>query len=123
MRDGIDRLLDIQEAIKEIERYAVRGRDAFLQDELVQVWMVHHLRIIGEAAARLPPDLRSASPGVPWKQVIGLRNVLVHAYFRVDPEEVWAVVNRDIPALREEVAMLLSLLGGTDGAGQPTIPS
>ncbi|HNQ32189.1 MAG TPA: hypothetical protein PLB71_03585 [Methanoculleus sp.] len=65
MRDGIDRLLDIQEAIKEIERYAVRGRDAFLQDELVQVWMVHHLRIIGEAAARLPLTLEALLPAFP----------------------------------------------------------
>ena len=117
MRDGIDRLLDMLEAIEEIERYAVRGREAFLQDELVQVWMVHHLQIIGEAASRLPQDMRSASPGVPWKQLIGLRNILVHAYFRVDPEEVWAVVDRDIPALEEEVVALLSLLGGTEDAG------
>jgi Uncharacterized conserved protein len=49
--------------------------------------------------------------------VIGLRNILVHAYFRVDPEEVWAVVDHDIPALRAEVVALLSLLGGTGDAG------
>ncbi len=116
MRDGNERLLDILEAIEEIERYAVRGRAAFFQDELVQVWMVHHLQVIGEAAARLPPELRSASPGVPWKQVIGLRNVLVHAYFRVDPDEIWVVVDRDIPALREEVVALLSTLPGTEDA-------
>jgi uncharacterized protein with HEPN domain len=114
MRDGNERLLDILEAIDEIERYAVRGRDAFLQDELVQVWMLHHLQVIGEAAARLPPDLRSASPGVPWKQVIGLRNVLVHAYFRVDPDEIWAVVDRDIPALKGEI---MALLSGTEDPG------
>ena len=48
MRDGNERLLDILEAIEEIERYAVQGRTAFLQDELVQVWMVHHLQVIGE---------------------------------------------------------------------------
>ncbi|WP_292519497.1 HepT-like ribonuclease domain-containing protein [Methanoculleus sp.] len=52
MRDGDERLLDMLEAIEDIERYAVRGREAFLRDELVQVWMVHHLQIIGEAAAR-----------------------------------------------------------------------
>ena len=64
MRDGRERLLDILEAIDDIERYAVRGREAFLQEELVQVWMVYHLQIIGEAAARLPPELRSACPAV-----------------------------------------------------------
>ncbi|WP_317063675.1 HepT-like ribonuclease domain-containing protein [Methanoculleus caldifontis] len=53
MRAGNERLLDILEAIGEIERYAVRGRETFLQDELVQVWMIHHLQIIGEAAACL----------------------------------------------------------------------
>jgi len=116
MRDGNERLLDILEAIEEIERYAVRGREAFLQDELVQVWMVHHLQIIGEAAARLPLDLRSASPGVPWKQVIGLRNILVHAYFRVDPDEIWVVVDHDIPELREEVVRLLATLPGAEDA-------
>ena len=79
--------------------------------------MVHHLQVIGEAAARLPPELRSASPGVPWKQVIGLWNVLVHAYFRVDSDEIWVVVDRDIPALREEVVALLSTLPGTEDAG------
>lgn len=62
MRDGNERLLDILEAIEEIERYAVRGREAFLQDELVQVWMVHHLQIIGEAAARIRrPEVFSRS--------------------------------------------------------------
>jgi uncharacterized protein with HEPN domain len=117
MRDGNERLLDILEAIEEIERYAVRGRVAFLQDELVQVWMIHHLHVIGEAAARLPPDLRSSSSRIPWKQVVGLRNVLVHAYFRVDPNEVWAVVDHDIPILKEEVVALLSALPGTEGSG------
>ncbi|MDV4342720.1 DUF86 domain-containing protein [Methanoculleus sp. YWC-01] len=79
----------------------------------MQVWMIHHLQIIGEPHVfedqrssrapfplerRVPLDLRSASPGVPCKQVTGLRNVLVHAYFRVGPLEVWVVVDRDIPA-------------------------
>lgn len=68
MSDGNERLLDVLEAIEDIERYAIRGREAFLQDELLQVWMIHHLQIIGEAAACLPIDLRSASPGVPWNR-------------------------------------------------------
>ncbi|WP_292395917.1 DUF86 domain-containing protein [Methanoculleus sp. UBA303] len=117
MRGENERLLDILEAISEIERYAVRGREAFLEDELVQVWMVHHLQIIGEAAARLPPDLRSASSRVPWKQVVGLRNVLVHAYFRVDLDELWVVVDRDIPVFKEEITTLLSALTDKEGSG------
>jgi len=117
MRDGRERLLDILEAIDDIERYAVRGREAFLQEELVQVWMVYHLQIIGEAAARLPPELRSACPRVPWKQIVGLRDILIHAYFRVDLDEVWAVVVRDIPALKEEMKTLLSTHPDMEGSG------
>jgi uncharacterized protein with HEPN domain len=51
MRDPQERLRDILDAITRIERYTGRGRDAFEQDELIQVWIVHHLQIIGEAAA------------------------------------------------------------------------
>lgn len=79
MRVGNERLPDILGAIDDIERYAVRGRDVFLQEELVQVWMVHHLQIIGEAAAHLPPEMHNACPHVPWKQIVGLRDLRSYA--------------------------------------------
>lgn len=50
------------------------------------------------------------------EQIIGLRNILIHAYFRVDPDEIWVVVDRDIPALKEEVVRLLSTLSGAEDA-------
>jgi uncharacterized protein with HEPN domain len=61
MRDDRQRLLDILEAIGNIEEYALRGKDAFLADKLLQVWMVHHLQIIGEAASGLSRELRERS--------------------------------------------------------------
>jgi uncharacterized protein with HEPN domain len=60
MRDPQERLRDILDAIARIERYAARGRHAFDQDELIQVWIVHHLQIIGEAAAQLGRDFHDA---------------------------------------------------------------
>ena len=65
MRDPQERLRDILDAITRIERYAARGRDAFDQDELIQVWIVHHLQIIGEAAAQLGRKFHDAHPAVP----------------------------------------------------------
>ncbi len=62
MRDDRERLLDILEAIERIDRYAVRGREAFEHDELVQNWITHQLQIIGEAAARITADLRENHP-------------------------------------------------------------
>ena len=64
MRDDRERLLDIQEAVERIERYAARGRKAFEQDELIQTWVLYHLQIIGEAARTLA-RIHCATPGSP----------------------------------------------------------
>lgn len=66
MRREVERLQDIFDAIAAIERYASQGRQAFDQQELIQVWVVHHLQIIGEAANSLPDDLMSQYSEVPW---------------------------------------------------------
>ena len=107
MRDVCERLQDILEAIAQVERYATRGRDAFDGDELVQTWIVHHLQIIGEAAGGLGSAFHSAHREVPWPQIVALRNILVHEYFGIDLEEVWATVQRDLPALKAQVQALL----------------
>ncbi len=108
MRDDRQLLLDIVEAIERIEKYASRGRDAFVADELLQTWGVYHLQIIGEAARSLSPDFRNIHPEVPWKRIIGMRNVLVHAYFGIDQLVVWEVFERDLPALKKTLADILS---------------
>ncbi|SRR6266516_3595549 len=107
MRDDRERLHDILEAIERIERYAVRGRRAFDEDELVQNWITHQLQIIGEAVARITTDLREAHPEVPWRQIIGMRNVLTHGYFEVDLDIVWSVVERDLDKLHSQVKSML----------------
>ncbi|RME90733.1 MAG: DUF86 domain-containing protein, partial [Verrucomicrobia bacterium] len=106
MRDPKERLRDILEAIARIERYASRGREAFERDELIQVWIFHHIQIIGEAAANLGRDFHEAHPEVPWPQIVAMRNVLVHEYFGVDLREVWKTVERDLPALKLAVGRL-----------------
>lgn len=112
MRDDQARLLDIQEAIERIERYAARGRAAFEQDELIQNWMVSHIQIIGEASRGLSDDLRERHSRVPWRAIVGMRNVLVHRYFGIDLDAVWAVIERDLPSLKRAVAAILSELAG-----------
>ena len=109
MRNPRERLLDILEAIARIERYAALGKARFLQDELVQVWIVHHLERIGEAAARLGREFHEAHPPIPWREMVAMRNLLVHEYFSVDLEEVWSTVVRDLPALKVQVQALLEV--------------
>lgn len=108
MKRDRQRLEDILEAIERIERYSSVGRSSFDRDELVQTWVVHHLQIIGEAVRGLSEEIRSAHPDVPWAQIAAMRNILVHDYFGIDLEEVWAAVARDVPALKAKVAEILS---------------
>lgn len=107
MRDERERLRDILEAVEKVEKYASRGREIFERDELVQTWIVHHLQIIGEAAARLSDGFREAHTDVQWKQIIGMRNILVHGYFEIDPEIVWSAVEKHLPDLKRRIANVL----------------
>lgn len=107
MRSDRDRVLDMLEAIAAVERYAARGEAAFRDDELVNVWIIHHLQVLGEAAARVTPAFREAHPAIPWPGVVALRNLLVHEYFGVDPGEVWTTVVRDLPPLRDALGEAL----------------
>jgi len=107
MRCDRERLLDIQDAIAQIRKYADRVREGIEQDELVQVWVLHHLRIIGEAARALSQDFKQQHPDVPWKDIVGMRHVLVHDYFEIDVDVVAKVVEDDLPRLKQQVAGIL----------------
>jgi uncharacterized protein with HEPN domain len=110
MRDPKERLRDILEAIAAIDRYRDRDRSAYDQDELLQVWFLRHLQIIGEAARRLPEEIRNLAPDIPWQKMIGMRNILVHGYFAIDLDVVWDAVQRDVPLLKPAVEALLKKL-------------
>ena len=110
MRDDAGRLQDILDSIQRIEERVGGGRQRFESEEMLQVWVVHHLQIIGEAARAISPALRVAHPEIPWTNVIAMRNLLVHEYFGVDLEEVWSTAVNDLPFLRPEVEAMLAEL-------------
>jgi len=111
MRSENERLIDILEAIERIEKYASRGKHAFEEDELIQNWMVNHIPTIGEACRVLPSDFQALYSDVPWADIIGMRNLLVHHYFGIDTDAVWSVVERDIPELKFKIQTILNNLG------------
>lgn len=100
MRRDNERLNDILAAIAAIERYVQQGRSVFDEQELIQVWVAYHLQMIGEAANSLSADLKAQHPDIPWIQIIGLRNLLVHEYFRVDPQILWDITQTDLQPLK-----------------------
>jgi uncharacterized protein with HEPN domain len=110
LRDPIERLRDIQEAIAAIERHSSRERSEFDRDELLQAWFLRHLQIIGEASRAIPEDIRILAPEIPWRQIAGMRNVLVHGYFDVDTDLVWDTATRDIPRVKPAIERLLNTL-------------
>lgn len=107
MRSDRERLTDIRAAIEQIEQYTAIGRSAFDDNELIQSWVLHRLMIIGEAARGLSAEFRTTHVEVEWWQMIAMRNFLIHAYFGVDPDEVWATVERDLPVLKRAVATMI----------------
>jgi uncharacterized protein with HEPN domain len=111
MRDDRLRLEDILDAIRQIEKHTDQGRDAFDRDELIRTWVVHHLQIIGEACRGLSEGFRAAHPDQVWTDAVSFRNVVVHQYFGLDYEAVWAVVVKDLCPLKQRVERILTEVG------------
>ena len=82
MRRDEQRLQDILEAIAKIELFSGDGREAFDEDERTQVWMVHHIQIVDEAARALSEKLRAEHPEIPWDLIVGMRHILVPRLLR-----------------------------------------
>jgi uncharacterized protein with HEPN domain len=113
MRDDRGKLLDILEAIDKIQGKLPGDREIFLGDEMLQVWIVHHIEIIGEAASQLSKELRDRYPAIPWADIVSMRNLLIHQYFGIDHDQVWDTVLIDLPGLRKDILEILTDLGST----------
>ncbi len=107
MRPDRDRLEDILEAIEQIRERLPATVEEFAGSRLLQVWVVYHLQVIGEAANSLSPGLVAAHPGVSWQGIADMRHVLVHQYFGVDLATVWRTVTDDLPPLERAVRAIL----------------
>jgi uncharacterized protein with HEPN domain len=101
MRDDADRLRDILKAIDHIMEKTKSGRNAFDQDDMLQVWVLHHLQIVGEAARCLSQEFRQRHSNAVWSGAIRMRHILVHHYSRSTSSKFLKVVEHDRPALKK----------------------
>jgi len=109
MSKRIPRLLlqDMLEAIGKIERYtAGLDRADFLWDEKTVDAVVRNLEIVGEAVRQLPDEFKASHAEIPWTQIAGLRNRIVHDYFGLDLEIIWQVFVGALPYLKEQLSQL-----------------
>ncbi|HEV8603962.1 MAG TPA: DUF86 domain-containing protein [Tepidisphaeraceae bacterium] len=91
-----------------LNRTVAVGRDEFMKASHWQDAVVRQLEIIGEATKRLSQPLREKYPQIPWRQVAGLRDVLIHDYALVDLQAVWQITQKELPELRAVVDAILA---------------
>jgi uncharacterized protein with HEPN domain len=107
VKDDSVYLRHILEAIERILSYTSGGAEAFRGDPKTQDAVIRNLQVIGEASKKISSDTRDAHPDVPWKNMTGMRDRVVHDYFGVSLDIVWDVVENYLPPLREKLGKLL----------------
>ncbi len=105
-------LRHISDAITTVEGY-LGGMDnaEFYSTKLIQDGVIRQIEIIGEAVRHTSKDLRKTYPGIPWEDIAGMRDKLIHDYFGVDLEKVWLTVEEDLPVLKQQILQILKDFG------------
>ena len=101
IRDCLDRILE----------YTNAERSRFDGSRLVQDAVIRNLQTLAESSQRLSSEIKATEPQIPWRELAGFRNVIVHGYLGVDLGAVWLVVEQDLPALTEAVNRMATHLG------------
>lgn len=108
MKDDVVYLRHILECIDSIESYVPNGKQDFFSSKLIQDAVIRNLEVVGEATKRISQELRQQHPKLPWREMAGLRDVLIHNYFGVDNDIVWNVVEKEVPILKDQITNILN---------------
>ena len=107
MNDDRLYLEHIRDALQDIAGYSSAGRETFFRERMRQDAILRKLEVIGQAVKNLSDDAKSRQPHIPWKQIAGMRDKVIHDYFGVNLEIVWAVVENELPKLSSAIDRLL----------------
>lgn len=109
MKDAQVYLFHIRDAIERVLNYTASGKDAFFSDSKTQDAVLRNLEIIGEATKNIPEEFKQGHPKIPWRNIAGMRDKLIHDYFGVNLKIVWEVVEKEIPSLHSKIVNLIPL--------------
>jgi len=101
LRDIVDASDAIQRFVEEVDE------QDFIVDEMRQSAVLQKLMIIGEAVARISESFRKQYPEIPWTDIVGFRNIVVHEYFSIDWSIVWTTATDDVPELQQQITSIL----------------
>src|SRR3989338_888223 len=102
-KDPIVYIQDMLDAMNRIRQYTHNiSFEQYESDLQLQDAIIHRLQIIGEAASRIPEETRNNYPNIPWRKIIGLRNVIVHDYMMVNTKEIWTIATVDLSQTKKE---------------------
>jgi uncharacterized protein with HEPN domain len=120
MRRDRQRLYDILEALDSVGKMiAGRTETEFLADETLCYAVAQRLTVVGEAVARLSAEIKERHRSVPWPDIVGLRNILVHEYFGIHWPLVWQTAADQATALRQQIATIMAAEFPDRSAGGP----
>jgi len=107
--DDRTRLRHMRDASAEALSFIIGKTRNSLDDERQLVLaLIKSIEIIGEAGARVSPEIKSATPAIPWADIVGMRNRLIHAYFDVDLDILWETVMNELPPLQRLLETILA---------------
>lgn len=107
MKDDRLYLINIQESIERIEEYTQDGKDAFLDDKKTQDAVLRNLHTLAESSQRISNKLKEQSAQVDWRTLSAFRNVVVHDYLGISLEQIWDIVENDLPNLKKNISTIL----------------
>lgn len=107
MKDDKVYIISILESIEKIELYTKFEKEKFMNSNMIQDAVIRNLEIIGEATKKITLELKKDNLDIPWKQMAGLRDILIHDYMGVDLKTVWNVVEKELPIVKNRIKELI----------------